>query len=71
MNLEKRIIEKIIDLAKDSGKTIQEMKYTADMCVENTPEAIERHENDLRVLGQLLAQTDFAIRVLANLFEEG
>lgn len=69
MKTERQIVEKIVELAKESARQSEQLKLEADRPVADTPKAIEEHNEKLRLMERAQSQTAYALLVLTGLFE--
>lgn len=65
---EKEVVEKIVELAKESGRQEMKIKDEADRPVENTPDSINARDNKLREMGRKIGELNHEINALVSLF---
>lgn len=65
---EKDVVEKIVELAKESGRQEMKIKNEADRPVEDTPDSINARDNKLQEMGRKFGELNREINALTSLF---
>lgn len=65
---EKDVVEKIVELAKESGRQEMKIKDEADRPVEDTPDSINARDNKLQEMGRKFGELNREINALTSLF---
>jgi hypothetical protein len=65
---EKEVVEKIVELAKESGRQEMKIKNEADRPVEDTPDSINARDNKLQEMGRKFGELNREINALTSLF---